>query len=160
MNPSNNMRFLVPQFIEIEDKLFGPLSFKQFVYVVGSLAFAGAIYATYGIFLAILFGGPVVAAGFALAFYRVNDRPFIYVLQAGVNYFIKHKLYLWKKEAKQARSVSVTQDQTLKVYAPKISESKLKELAWSLDIKESVYTQEPEPQHHVSSIPGSRHTHS
>jgi hypothetical protein len=51
------MRFLVPQFIEVEDKLFGPLSFRQFVYLVGSIGFAGALYALYGVFAAILFGG-------------------------------------------------------------------------------------------------------
>ena len=48
------MRFLVPQFIEVEDKLFGPLSFRQFVYLVGSIGFAGALYALYGVFAAIL----------------------------------------------------------------------------------------------------------
>jgi len=29
------MRFKVPQFIDIEDKIFGPFSFKQFVYLAG-----------------------------------------------------------------------------------------------------------------------------
>ena len=35
------MQFQVPQFIEVEDKIFGPLTFKQFVYVLGG---AGACY--------------------------------------------------------------------------------------------------------------------
>ena len=35
------MQFQVPQFIEVEDKIFGPLTFKQFVYVAGG---AGAAY--------------------------------------------------------------------------------------------------------------------
>src|SRR3990172_12458701 len=35
------MQFQVPQFIEIEDKIFGPLTFKQFIYVAGG---AGACY--------------------------------------------------------------------------------------------------------------------
>ncbi len=146
------MRFLVPQFIEVEDKLFGPLSFKQFVYMVGGLGFAGALYAMYGVTIAILLGGPIVAMGLALAFYRINDRPFIFVLQATVNYLVRHKLYLWKKEVKQAHTTVATPDQTLKAYAPRISESKLKELAWSLDIKESLY--EEGPQHPQSLRPG------
>ena len=29
------MQYQVPQFIEVEDKIFGPLTFKQLVYVVG-----------------------------------------------------------------------------------------------------------------------------
>jgi hypothetical protein len=31
------MQFRVPQFIDIEDKLFGPLTFKQFIYLAGEL---------------------------------------------------------------------------------------------------------------------------
>ena len=34
------MRFQVPQFIEVEDKIFGPLTFKQFVYVTGGVGLA------------------------------------------------------------------------------------------------------------------------
>lgn len=32
------MQFQVPQFIEVEDKIFGPLTFKQFVYIAGGVA--------------------------------------------------------------------------------------------------------------------------
>ena len=31
------MQFQVPQFIEIEDKIFGPLTFKQFIYLAGGV---------------------------------------------------------------------------------------------------------------------------
>lgn len=149
------MRFLVPQFIEVEDKLFGPLSFKQFVYMVGSLGFAGAMFALYGVFMAVLLGGPVVALGLALAFYRINDRPFIYVLQATVNYFIRRKLYLWKKDVKKAAAAApVASEQMTRGYAPHISESRLKELAWSLDIKESMY--EEGPRHPQSPLKSKR----
>ena len=34
------MQFQVPQFIEVEDKIFGPLTFKQFVYVAGGAGLA------------------------------------------------------------------------------------------------------------------------
>ena len=33
------MRFEVPQFIEIEDKIFGPLTWKQFIYLAGGAGF-------------------------------------------------------------------------------------------------------------------------
>jgi len=29
------MRFEVPQFIEVEDKIFGPFTWKQFIYLMG-----------------------------------------------------------------------------------------------------------------------------
>ncbi|TSC61742.1 MAG: SsrA-binding protein, partial [Parcubacteria group bacterium Athens0416_74] len=31
------MQFQVPQFIEVEDKIVGPLTFKQFVFIAGGL---------------------------------------------------------------------------------------------------------------------------
>ena len=38
------MQFKVPQFIDVEDKLFGPVTFKEFVYLAGG---AGLIYVIY-----------------------------------------------------------------------------------------------------------------
>lgn len=136
------MRYLVPQFIEIEDKLFGPLTFKQFVYTVGSLGFAGAMFAVYGIVVAVLLGTPVVVIGLALAFYKVNDRPSILMFESMINYIVKKKLYLWKKISKQ-REAQVETRAAVKPYAQHISESRLKELAWSLDIKESLLEEGP-----------------
>jgi hypothetical protein len=34
------MQFRIPQFIDIEDKVFGPFTFKQFGYLLGAIAFA------------------------------------------------------------------------------------------------------------------------
>ena len=37
----------------------------------------------------------------ALAFYRVNNRPFINVLESAFRYSVGSKLYLWKKDDKK-----------------------------------------------------------
>lgn len=34
------MQFKIPQFLDIEDKIFGPFTFKQFSYLLASIAFA------------------------------------------------------------------------------------------------------------------------
>jgi hypothetical protein len=77
----------------------------------------------------------------ALAFYKINNKPFIFVMEAAFKYFFSSKLYIWKKAEKEK---VMTADQEAKQYAsimvPKISDSKLKDLTWSLDIKESMYT--------------------
>ena len=71
------MQFQVPQFIEVEDKIFGPLTFKQFVYIGGGV---GADYLLWRL-LPIYVAGPlmlaVAAAAAALAFMQYNGRPFI-----------------------------------------------------------------------------------
>ncbi|NCT02072.1 PrgI family protein, partial [Candidatus Parcubacteria bacterium] len=38
------MRFEVPQFIEVEDKIFGPLTWRQFLYLSGGLGMAVVIF--------------------------------------------------------------------------------------------------------------------
>lgn len=138
------MQFQVPQFIEVEDKIFGPLTFKQFVYVGGGL---GASYILWRV-LPLYVGAPfiVVVGGLAaaLAFFQFNGRPFILALEDGFFFLIRSKLYLWNNMRKRGappppqQSASAGQPQGSQIYIPKLSESKLHELAWSLDIKERI----------------------
>jgi hypothetical protein len=131
------MRFQVPQFIEVEDKIFGPLTFKQFVYLAGG---AGVVVVTFTFlpkFFAILFSLPVAALALALAFYKINDKPFINVVEAFFNYSLTNKLYIWKKEEKAPVMKTPLAASTEQIQVPRLSESKLKELTWSLDIKEN-----------------------
>jgi len=131
------MQFHVPQFIDVEDKIFGPFSAKQFAWIGGGLgAFFVAFSITGSIFLGIIISSPFLALGGALAFYKINNRPFIYIAEAAFKYFTKSRLYIWKKEDKKPVH-SEEGDVVEEVFVPKLSDSKLKDLAWSLDIQES-----------------------
>lgn len=138
------MRFQVPQFIEVEDKIFGPLTVTQFVYLAGGGGFFVALWLLLPLWLAILLGAPVALLGLALAFYKINDRPFIDVLQAAVEYRTKNRLYIWDKE--RATKPKMVEQKRVKAeddpgkYVPAATSSKIKDLAWSLDIKESIYS--------------------
>ncbi|MEK7614153.1 MAG: PrgI family protein [Patescibacteria group bacterium] len=128
------MRFSVPQFIEIEDKIFGPLTFKQFIYVAGGAGISFLIFNfVSSFFLAILLILPLAGLSLSLAFYRVNDKPFIDTVEAAFNYALKDKLYIWKKETKKAAGVKDEVDTTTS-YVPRLSDSRLKDLSWSLDV--------------------------
>ncbi|MEK7227523.1 MAG: PrgI family protein [Patescibacteria group bacterium] len=134
------MRFQVPQFIEVEDRIFGPLTFKQFIYVAGGVGICVILFIFLPKFLAILLALPVAALAGALAFYKVNEKPFINMVEAFFNYSMTSKLYIWRKEAKpmQDKAASAQGSGVPKqIYVPKLSESKLRELTWSLDIKEN-----------------------
>ncbi len=133
------MRYQVPQFIEIEDKIFGPLTIKQFVYLAGGAALSYLVYALLSpylpFFIVIILMLPTAAFGVALAFYKINNKPFINVVEAAIKYYIGSKLYLWKKEAKQVTKQEVTASANATI-VPKLADSKLKDLAWNLDISE------------------------
>src|SRR3989344_6739740 len=135
------MQFQVPQFIEVEDKIFGPLTFKQFIYVGGGL---GACYIFWRI-LPIYFAAPLIAcvggltAG--LAIFQLNGRPFIVGLENGFFFLIRSKLYLWnnsRKKRAEAPAATILASDRAEIYVPKLSESRLHELSWSLDIKERI----------------------
>jgi len=132
------MRFQVPQFIEIEDKVVGPLTISQFVFLAGGAGFLIAMWLTLPSWLAVIVGGPVAVLGAALAFYKVNDRPFIFFLQHGLEYFSKDKLYIWDKNRTQKSPQNILEAENDPAkFVPAATASKIKDLAWSLDIKES-----------------------
>ena len=135
------MRYEVPQFIEIEDKIVGPLTFKQFLYVAGSAGASFVLYSLLPFFVAVLFIVPVAGLGLALAFYKHNSRPFIVILEAFFNYQVRSKFYIWKKKEKsneevieEANSYELPAERPM--YVPKLSDSKRKDLSWSLDIRD------------------------
>ncbi|KND48541.1 MAG: hypothetical protein AB200_02325 [Parcubacteria bacterium C7867-005] len=131
------MRFQVPQFIEIEDKIFGPLTFKQFIYLAGGVGVSVVLFTLLPKFIAILISVPVVVFAVALAFYKVNSKPFVEVVEAFFQYTLGSKLYVWKKEDKQIIRKEVPGQTQTQVYVPKLSGSKLKELSFALDVKQN-----------------------
>lgn len=136
------MQFEVPQFIEVEDKIFGPLTFKQFAYLVGGGGLSYLAYEFLPLYVAIFLIVPVAALAVALAFYRINDKPFSYIIQAATQYFLGSKLYVWKKEAREKREDDEIPAPVEETAIPHLSESRLKELSWSLGVKDSIYRDE------------------
>jgi len=133
------MNFRVPQFIDIEDKIFGPLTFKQFIYLIGG---GGAIFILYSLlpfYLAIWLIVPTAALALALAFYKVNNRPFVHMLEAATRYVVGIKMYLWKRRDKPIQPKTVEKKEgAAPVEAKRLSASKLRDLSWSLDVKENI----------------------
>ena len=132
------MRYQVPQFIEVEDKIVGPLTIRQFIYLVGGGGMCFIVYTYIPIYLAIFLIAIIAALSLALAFYKINNKPFIDFLESAFNFYTKGNLYIWKKQEKQALASEQKASDPRQVYVPKLSDSKLKELSWSLDINENL----------------------
>jgi len=135
------MQFEVPQFIEVEAKIFGPLTIKQFIYVAGGAGLAFIIYYLLGSFwLALPLAVPILILAAALAFYKVNDKPFINIMESAFKYFFSNKLYIWHKADKPIKANSQEEIEKLAnpLGVPKLSNSRLRDLTWSLDITENL----------------------
>lgn len=134
------MQFKVPQFLDIEDKIFGPFTFREFIYLAGGGGLCFILYKLLGFWLGAI---PILAVGgfsAALTFYKPNNKPFLNMIEAGVKYAAQDKLYIWKKKAKK-KEVKNTPSQP----SPNLGEngergqarlgrSRLRDLAWSLDV--------------------------
>ncbi len=137
------MQFQVPQFIEVEDKIFGPLTFKQFIYVAGGAGLSYLVWRVLPFYLAAPFIMGAIGLGVALAFLQYNGRPFILAVEYAFYFLVRSKLYLWNNERRE-RNKKIAQAKKAEdrganpIYVPHLSQSKLHELAWSLDIKEKI----------------------
>lgn len=130
----------MPQFITVEDKVIGPFTIKQFLYIAaGALLIIGARALIAPLLfwpLAVLIG----ALAASLAFLKINEQPFPVILKNAVFYLLRPRLYVWKKEVLKAptKEAVLRKEEPLVKKIPTLSESKLSDLAWSLDIKEKV----------------------
>jgi hypothetical protein len=132
------MEYQVPQFIDVEDKIVGPLTLRQFIYIAGAAGICIIFFVYLPIVFAFLLSAPIVALAVALSFYKVNGKPFIEILEAGFNYYTRDKFFLWKhEEPKVLVNTTSVERVPIKpmVQTSKLTRGKLSELAWSLDVK-------------------------
>ena len=132
------MRFEVPQFINIEDKLFGPFTFKQSLYLVGGGGIIFIIYKMLPTFVTFILGVPIAAFSLALVFYKPNKRPFIYMVESFILYTFTQKFYLWRQKDVESGVANITQihkEFPEEGALPKEDKrQRISDLAWSLDI--------------------------
>jgi hypothetical protein len=92
------MQFNIPQFIDVEDRIVGPLTFKQLLYLGSAGVIIFFIWYFFKLWVFIIVGIPLGTVAIALAFLRINGRPFITFLSTFFNYLRKPKIYVWKKD--------------------------------------------------------------
>jgi len=130
------MQFRVPQFLDVEDKIFGPFTFSQFVYLAGGAGLCFVAFKLLGFLLAIIPVLAIAAFAVALSFYRPNNKPFIHTVESALKYFSQNKLYLWqrRKVKIEAKIQEAKAEKAEASVGAKLSGSKLRDLAWSLDV--------------------------
>ncbi|OGZ24060.1 MAG: hypothetical protein A2896_01040 [Candidatus Nealsonbacteria bacterium RIFCSPLOWO2_01_FULL_43_32] len=132
-------QFTVPQFIEHEAKIVGPLTFKQFVYVGIAGAICFIFYFTAPFFVFILASIVIMLGGFALAFVKSGGRSLPIVLKNFVFFSLTPKIYLWKKKGGLPPRIIKTEEMPKEIVAtpvPKIiGKSRLKNLSTEIDTK-------------------------
>jgi len=130
------MRFVVPQFIDIEPKIMGPVSLRQFLIL---LATGGLIFVCYKLSDFALFVIEAVvlfALGGTFAFFKVNGQPVHYFLLNFLQSAKKPKLRVWNKEGQKVKEVILTEkveEKEEEIIRPPLSSKRLSEISLIVD---------------------------
>lgn len=132
------MRFVVPQFIDIEDKIIGPLSVRQFIIFLIVFGLIFLLFKLLSFISFLIFGTLVFGLGGVFAFAKINGQSFHYFLLNIIYTLRRPKLKVWKrepaleetKEAHRRRTIK-----TAKVVSPKktVTSSRLAQLTLVVD---------------------------
>lgn len=126
----------VPQFIDSEDKILGPITVRQFVIMLAAAIILFIVYKlsdfSFFVLSAVLIGGCAVI----LAFLRVNGQPFHFFLLHIIQTVKNPSLRIWKKDL-QKRAVQEIDDEVIEeappLVRPRIGEQRLAALALVVD---------------------------
>lgn len=90
-------QYTVPQFIDIEDKIIGPITVRQFLIMLFDGIAIALIYRLADFTLFVILGLILGGAGAALAFIKVNGQPFHYFLLNLTQTSLRPALRVWDK---------------------------------------------------------------
>jgi len=90
------MQFQVPQFIETEDKVIGPLTIRQFIYIGVGAGICAMLYFMLATWLWVVSFIVIMGGAVALAFLKIDGRPFINVVLSAFSFYWNPQIYLWR----------------------------------------------------------------
>lgn len=94
------MDFPVPQFIEVEEKILGPLTLKQTLYLVGAAGVIFILYFFMEMWLFIILSAVIFGTAASFAFIKIGGRSLGQFLSSVIIYSFAPRLFIWKKTEK------------------------------------------------------------
>ncbi len=93
------MHYNVPQFIDIEDKIVGPLTGKQLLWMFAMGGVLLILWASVDNKINFFIAGIPIAGFFvALAFYRPYGQPLSKFITSAFLFIVKPKIYIWRRD--------------------------------------------------------------
>lgn len=88
-------QFVVPQFIDVEDKIIGPITIRQFIVMLFGFLIIAISYKLFDFSLFVTFGLLTLAITGIFAFLKINGRPFHYFVLNLFQTFKRPRLRVW-----------------------------------------------------------------
>src|SRR5690349_14717186 len=91
------MRYQVPQFVDIEDKIIGPFTLKQFLMYVVAVMLLIPIYLASDLSLFITIALPVLGIAAAFAHVRIGSKSLFETIVNFTNHTLNGQFYIWRR---------------------------------------------------------------
>lgn len=132
------MQYSIPQFIEIEDRIIGPLTLKQFLWLLGGGGVLTFIWMVTGgnVAVFIIVAIPIGAMFAGLAFVKISNQTLLVFLTNIFMFAFSPQLRVWQRTYEHHREPKVIIQKNMKKDAngkKEFTQSRIAELAWVLD---------------------------
>jgi len=101
------MLFNVPQFINVEDKIVGPFTGKQLLWLAGLGAILLILWNTLGKATFFIAAIPISLIFITFTVYRPYNQPLIKFAAAGIMFLFRPKTYVWERKMPKAKAIPV-----------------------------------------------------
>lgn len=96
-------QFVVPQFLDVEAKIIGPITARQFLIMLATLLVGFIVYRIFlNIFIVIILDVPLLGAGLAFSFAKVNGQPFHFLVVSMIQTLRRPAKRVWDKSLSDA----------------------------------------------------------
>jgi hypothetical protein len=124
----------------MEDKVIGPLTIKQFLYLLVGAFVIYILFRILNFFVFIILSIPVAAVSFALAFIRINQQPLASALKNFFRFVKKPDFYIWKKPESQKTKeekplLEIIKKEPIDRKEKLIPREKLQEIGWKIEVE-------------------------
>lgn len=131
------MQFVVPQFIDIETKIIGPITPRQFIILIVMSGLIALSYKLADFTLFLIEGIIIFLLGITIAFIKVNGQPVYYFFLSLISILRKPSIRVWQREPslpeKELRIKQKIEPDKIKISRPPLSYSRLNQISLLID---------------------------
>jgi hypothetical protein len=131
-------QFTVPQFIDVESKIIGPLTTRQFLIILGTVIIIAINYKIFDFSLFVVSGILLIIIAFVFSFVKINGRPFHFFVLNAFQTLRRPGLRIWNNRLTPQeldKKIASLPAASLSVPSKMYKQSRLSELALIVDTK-------------------------
>ncbi len=128
-----SMLFNVPQFIDVEDKVAGPLTARQILWMVGMGGVLFIVWTFFDTTMFFVLSLPVIILFALFAFYRPYNQSLLFFSVNAVMFFFRPKVYTWDRPGVVKNDIVKPKEEKVIISPKSLSIEEIQALAKAVD---------------------------